>query len=204
MSAADGAVARRIISSEALDQLFREARTYRKWRPGRVPEAVLRELYQLSVLGPTSGNCLPGRFVFIASEEAKERLIPALDRGNVEKTRTAPVTVIVAYDSDFVETMRRFTGNPNAMPWLAENPAAAAETAFRNGTLQGGYLILAARALGLDCGPMSGFNTEMVNREFFPDGKWKANFLCNMGYGDPTDMPPRGLRLAFEDACRIL
>src|SRR6516225_3681860 len=170
MSAADGAVARRIIASEALDQLFREARTYRKWRPGRVPEAVLRELYQLSVQGPTSGNCLPGRFVFITSEAAKERLIPALDPGNVEKTRTAPVTVIVAYDSDFVETMRRFTKNPNAMPWLAENRAAAAETAFRNGTLEGGYLILAARALGLDCGPMSGFNGEMVNREFFPDG----------------------------------
>jgi 3-hydroxypropanoate dehydrogenase len=204
MSAADGAVAGRIISSEALDQLFREARTYRKWRPGRIPEAVLRELYQLSALGPTSGNCLPGRFVFITSEAAKERLIPALDPGNVEKTRTAPVTVILAYDSDFVETMRRFTRNPNAMPWLAENPAAAAETAFRNGTLQGGYLILAARALGLDCGPMSGFNAEMVNREFFPDGKWKANFLCNMGYGDPTGMPPRSLRLAFEDACRIL
>jgi 3-hydroxypropanoate dehydrogenase len=204
MSAADGAVARRIIASEALDQLFREARTYRKWRPGRVPEAVLRELYQLSVQGPTSGNCLPGRFVFITSEAAKERLIPALDPGNVEKTRTAPVTVIVAYDSDFVETMRRFTKNPNAMPWLAENRAAAAETAFRNGTLEGGYLILAARALGLDCGPMSGFNAEMVNREFFPDGKWKANFLCNMGYGDPTGMPLRGPRLGFEDACRIL
>jgi 3-hydroxypropanoate dehydrogenase len=204
MSAADGAVDREIISGEALDQLFRAARTYRKWRPGRVPEAVLRDLYQLSALGPTSGNCLPGRFVFITSEAAKERLIPALDPGNVEKTRTAPVTVIVAYDSDFVGTMRRFTKNPNAMPWLAGNPAVAEETAFRNGTLQGGYLILAARALGLDCGPMSGFNAELVNREFFPDGKWKANFLCNMGYGDATGMPPRGARLGFEEACRIL
>ena len=204
MSAGDGAVAREIVSGEALDQLFREARTYRKWLPGRVPEAVLRDLYQLAALGPTSGNCLPGRFVFITSEAAKERLIPALDPGNVEKTRTAPVTVIVAYDSDFVETMRRFTKNPNAMPWLAGNPAVAEETAFRNGTLLGGYLILAARALGLDCGPMSGFNAEMVNREFFPDGKWKANFLCNMGYGDATGMPPRGARLGFEEACRIL
>jgi 3-hydroxypropanoate dehydrogenase len=203
MSAADGAVARKVISSEALDQLFREARTYRKWRPGRVPETVLRDLYELAALGPTSGNCLPARFVFITSEAAKERLVPALDPGNVEKTRTAPVTVIVAYDSDFVETMRRFTNNPNAMAWLAGNPAAAAETAFRNGSLQGGYLILAARALGLDCGPMSGFNAEMVNREFFPDGKWKANFLCNMGYGDPTGMPPRAARLGFEDACRV-
>jgi 3-hydroxypropanoate dehydrogenase len=158
----------------------------------------------LTVLGPTSGNCIPGRFVFITSEAAKERLVPALDPGNVEKTRTAPVTVIVAYDSDFVETMRRFTKNPSAMPWLAGNPALAVETAFRNGSLQGGYLILAARALGLDCGPMSGFNAAMVNREFFPEGKWKANFLCNMGYGDPTGMPPRGPRLGFEDACRIL
>ena len=204
MSATDGTVARKIIACEALDQLFREARTYRQWRPGRVPEAVLKELYELTALGPTSGNCLPGRFVFITSEAAKERLIPALDPGNVEKTRTAPVTVIVAYDSEFVETMRRFTKNPNAMPWLAGNPVVAEETAFRNGTLQGGYLILAARALGLDCGPMSGFKAEMVNREFFPDGQWKANFLCNMGYGDPTNMPPRAARLGFEDACRIL
>ena len=204
MSAADGAVARNVISAEALDQLFHRARTYRKWRPGRVPEAVLRDLYQLTVLGPTSGNCIPGRFVFITSDPAKERLVPALDPGNVEKTRTAPVTVIVAYDSDFVETMRRFTKNPSAMPWLVGNPALAVETAFRNGSLQGGYLILAARALGLDCGPMSGFNAAMVNREFFPEGKWKANFLCNMGYGDPTGMPPRGPRLGFEDACRIL
>lgn len=204
MSAADGAVARKVISSEALDQIFREARTYRKWRPGRVPETVLRDLYELAALGPTSGNCLPGRFVFITSEAAKERLVRALDPGNVEKTRTAPVTVIVAYDGDFVETMRRFTKNTNAMPWLAGNPAVAQETAFRNGSLQGGYLILAARALGLDCGPMSGFNAEMVNREFFPDGKWKANFLCNMGYGDPTGMAPRAARLGFEDACRVL
>jgi 3-hydroxypropanoate dehydrogenase len=203
MSAADGAVARNVISNEALDQLFREARTYRKWRPGRVPDAVLKEMYELAALGPTSGNCLPGRFVFLTSEAAKERLVPALEPGNVEKTRTAPVTVIVAYDSDFVETMRRFTNNPNAMPWLAANPTLAEETAFRNGSLQGGYLILAARALGLDCGSMSGFNAEKVNREFFPDGKWKANFLCNMGYGDPTGMPPRTPRLGFEDACRI-
>jgi 3-hydroxypropanoate dehydrogenase len=156
MSAADGAVARKVISSDALDQLFREARTYRKWRPGRLPETVLKDLYELAALGPTSGNCLPARFVFIASGTAKERLVPALDPGNVEKTRTAPVTVIVAYDSDFVETIRRFTNNPNAMPWLASNPAAARETAFRNGSLQGGYLILAARALGLELRPHVG------------------------------------------------
>jgi 3-hydroxypropanoate dehydrogenase len=204
MSAAEGTEAKKTISSEAFDQLFREARTYRAWRPGRVPEAVLRELYQLTAFGPTSGNCLPGRFVFVTSEAAKERLIPALDPGNVEKTRAAPVTAIVAYDSEFVETMRQFTKNPNALPWLSGNPAAAADTAYRNGSLQGGYLILAARALGLDCGPMSGFNAEKINREFFPDGKWKANFLCNMGYGDATNMPPRTPRLGFEHACRIL
>jgi len=204
MSPADASAAKKTISSEALDQLFREARTYRAWRPGRVPEAVLRELYELTALGPTSGNCLPARFVFVTSEAAKERLIPALDPGNVEKTRTAPVTAIVAYDSEFVDTMRRFTKNPNALPWLAGNPAAAAETAFRNGSLQGGYLILAARALGLDCGPMSGFHAEKINREFFPDGKWKVNFLCNLGYGDATQMPPRTPRLGFEDACRTV
>jgi len=204
MSPADASAAKKTISSEALNQLFREARTYRAWRPGRVPEAVLRELYELTALGPTSGNCLPARFVFVTSEAAKERLIPALDPGNVEKTRTAPVTAIVAYDSEFVDTMRRFTKNPNALPWLAGNPAAAAETAFRNGSLQGGYLILAARALGLDCGPMSGFHAEKINREFFPDGKWKVNFLCNLGYGDATQMPPRTPRLGFEDACRTV
>jgi 3-hydroxypropanoate dehydrogenase len=192
------------ISTEALDQLFRKARTYRVWQPERVPEALLEQIYELTALGPTSANCLPARFVFIISEAAKARLIPALAPGNVQKTRTAPVTAIVAYDTAFAETIRTFTNNPGALPWLNGNPALTEETAFRNGTLQGGYFILAARALGLDCGPMSGFDAEKLNLEFFPDGRWKANFLCNLGYGDGSKMPAREPRLPFADACQVL
>jgi 3-hydroxypropanoate dehydrogenase len=192
------------VSDEALDRIFRKARTYRVWKPESVAEAILKEVYELAALGPTSGNSLPARFVFIASLAAKERLIPALAPGNVEKTRTAPVTVIVAYDREFLEPIRRMMNNPNVLSGLDGDPAAMEETAFRNGTLQGGYLILAARALGLDCGPMSGFDPAKVNREFFPDGRWKVNFLCNLGYGDGSKMPPRAPRLGFEEACRVL
>jgi 3-hydroxypropanoate dehydrogenase len=198
------AIERESFSGAALDQLFRKARTYRVWRTGRVPEALLDELYELTALGPTSGNSLPGRFVFLTSAAAKERLLPALDPGNVEKTRTAPLTVIVAYDIRFIESIRQLTNNPSALSGLDGKPALIEETAFRNGTLQGGYLILAARALGLDCGPMSGFNAEKVNREFLPDGRWKANFLCNIGYGDGSNMPPRSPRLPFNEACQVL
>jgi len=196
--------AREAISTESLDQLFRKARTYRVWQSERVPEALLEQIYELTALAPTSANSLPARFVFLTSEAAKARLVPTLDPGNVEKTRTAPVTAIVAYDSAFAETIRTFTNNPKALPWLIGNSPLAEETAFRNGTLQGGYFILAARALGLDCGPMSGFDAEKVNREFFPDGKWKVNFLCNLGYGDGSKMPPRSPRLPFAEACRVL
>lgn len=192
------------IPTDALDQLFRKARTYRAWLPERVPEALLEQIYELTALGPTSGNSLPARFVFLISEAAKARLIPALDPGNVEKTRTAPVTSIVAYDTAFAEKIRTFTNNPGALSWLNGNPPLAEETAFRNGTLQGGYFILAARALGLDCGPMSGFSAEKVNREFFPDGRWKANFVCNLGYGDGSKLPPRASRLPFAEACQVL
>jgi 3-hydroxypropanoate dehydrogenase len=198
------AITREGIPAVALDQLFRKARTYRVWRPERVPEALLEELYELTALGPTSGNSLPGRFVFLTSAAAKERLLPALDPGNVEKTRTAPLTVIVAYDIEFVGKIRQLTNNPSALSGLDAKPALIEETAFRNGTLQGGYLILAARALGLDCGPMSGFDAAKVNREFFPDGGWKANFLCNIGYGDGSKMPPRAPRLPFGEACQVL
>lgn len=206
MSGHDEATARanEAIPTDALDQLFRKARTYRAWQPERVPEALLEQIYELTALGPTSANSLPARFVFLISEAAKARLIPALDPGNVDKTRTAPVTAIVAYDTAFAETIRTFTNNPSALPWVNGNPALAEETAFRNGTLQGGYFILAARALGLDCGPMSGFHAEKVNREFFPDGKWKANFVCNLGYGDGSKMPPRASRLPFAEACQVL
>jgi len=192
------------ISSEALDQLFREARTLRAWRPEPVPEALLKELYELARLGPTSANTSPARFVFIASAEAKTRLLPALDPGNVEKTRTAPVTAIVAYDSEFYEQMPKLNPGDWRSRFAAMPAALKEETAYRNGTLQGGYFILAARALGLDCGPMSGFSQEKVNREFFPDGKWTADFVCNLGYGDRSKLPPRLPRLDFEEACQLL
>jgi 3-hydroxypropanoate dehydrogenase len=198
------ATANERVSDEALDRIFRKARTYRVWKPESIAEAILREIYELAALGPTSANCLPARFVFITSPAAKSRLIPALSPGNVEKTRTAPVTTIVAYDTQFVESIRLMLKDPNAFSRLNGKPAAIEETAFRNGTLQGGYFILAARALGLDCGPMSGFDPAKVNQEFFPDGRWKVNFLCNLGYGDGSKMPPRAPRLGFGEACRVL
>jgi 3-hydroxypropanoate dehydrogenase len=192
------------ISDEALDQIFRKARTYRVWRPEPVSEALLKEVYDLTRLGPTSANCSPARFVFVVSPEAKARLVPTLDPGNVEKTRTAPATVIIAYDTEFYEKFPKLMPGVDMRSRFVGKPALIGETAFRNGTLEGGYLMLAARSLGLDCGPMSGFYPEKLNAEFFPDGKWKANFLCNLGYGDGSKMPPRAPRLDFDEACRLL
>jgi 3-hydroxypropanoate dehydrogenase len=192
------------ISDEGLDQIFRKARTYRAWRPEPVSEALLKEVYDLTRLGPTSANCSPARFVFVVSPESKARLLPTLDPANVEKTRTAPATVIIAYDTEFYEKFPELMPGVDFRSRFVGKPALIEETAFRNGTLEGGYLILAARVLGLDCGPMSGFSPEKLNAEFFPDGKWKANFLCNLGYGDSSKMPPRAPRLDFDEACRLL
>ena len=192
------------ISAESLDQLFREARTHWVWRPEPVPIELLKEAYGLAALAPTSANSSPARFVFITTPEAKARLLPALAPGNVEKTKTAPVTVIIAYDIEFHERLPQLFPARDMRSVFAGNAALIQETAFRNGTLQGGYFILAARALGLDCGPMSGFDQQKVNAEFFPDGKWKANFLCNVGYGDSSKLFPRNPRLKFEEACRVL
>ncbi|HEY6345483.1 MAG TPA: malonic semialdehyde reductase [Bryobacteraceae bacterium] len=192
------------ISSPALDQLFREARTLRHWIPPSIPLELLKEIYDLARLGPTSSNCCPARFLFLVTSEAKERLVPALSPGNVDKTRTAPVTVVIAWDSLFYEKFPFLTSGREAPDAWAANPERAHETAFRNGSLQGAYFILAARAMGLDCGPMSGFNAKKVNAEFFPDGRWRANFLCNLGYGDRTKLFPRQPRLPFEDACQLL
>jgi 3-hydroxypropanoate dehydrogenase len=192
------------ISSESLDQLFREARTHWVWRPEPVPIELLKEAYNLAALAPTSANSSPARFVFITTPEAKARLLPAMAPGNAEKTKTAPVTVIIAYDIEFHEKLPLLFPARDMRSIFAGNAALIQETAFRNGTLQGGYFVLAARALGLDCGPMSGFDQQKVNAEFFPDGKWKANFLCNVGYGDPSKLFPRNPRLKFEEACRVL
>jgi 3-hydroxypropanoate dehydrogenase len=192
------------ISENALDQLFRKARTHNGWLPKPVSVDLLKKVYDLARFGPTSANTSPARFVFVTTPQAKERLKPALSSTNVEKTMAAPVTVIVAWDTEFYEKLPKLFPHVDARAWFAGNPAMIHESAFRNSSLQGAYFILAARALGLDCGPMSGFDAEKVNAEFFPDGKWKANFLCNLGYGDPTKLLPRNPRLEFEEACRVL
>lgn len=156
------------------------------------------------LVGPTSANSTPARFVFLESEAAKARLVPALAPLNVEKTKAAPVTVIVAWDTEFYEKLPQLFPHANMRSYFVGNQALIDETAFRNCSLQGGYFILAARAVGLDCGPMSGFDAAKVNAEFFPDGKWKVNFLCNLGYGDPSKLFPRNPRLEFDEACRVL
>ncbi|MGC2621525.1 MAG: malonic semialdehyde reductase [Acidobacteriaceae bacterium] len=192
------------LPESALRQLFQEARTHTAWLPQPVSVELLHRVYDLARLGPTSANGSPARFVFITSPEAKERLRPALAPGNVDKTMAAPVNVIIAWDSEFYEKFSTLFPQAEMRQYFAGKPAAIQEYALRNGSLEGAYFILAARALGLDCGPMSGFDAEKVNAEFFPDGKWKANFLCNVGYGDTAALRPRNPRLPFEEAARIL
>jgi 3-hydroxypropanoate dehydrogenase len=192
------------IDAAAWTALFTEARSQNGWLDKPVGESLLQELYEIARMGPTSMNCQPARFVFLSTDAAKARLLPALMPGNVEKTRTAPVVAIVAYDSRFFDEMPRIWHNPAARDMFSGNAALAASTAFRNGSLQGGYMMLAARGLGLDCGPMSGFATDKVDAEFFADGRWKTNFLCGLGHGDPAKLMARQRRLPFEDACRIL
>ena len=187
----------------ALDQIFRTARTCRAWRDEPVSDEALRALYDLMKWGPTSSNSSPARIVFVRSRAAKERLRPALDAGNVDKTMAAPATAIVAYDLEFHKRMGELSPSTDVQSTFIEHPDVALATAIRNGTLQGGYLILAARALGLDCGPMSGFDNARVDAAFFPGGTVKSNFLCNLGHGNPEKLRPRGARLAFDEACRM-
>ena len=192
------------ISDEALNQLFLQARTHNAWLPKSVPIEKLHEAYEIACMGPTSANSSPARFVFLQSEAAKARLLPALAPLNVEKTKTAPVTAIVAWDVEFYEKLPKLFPHADMRSYFVGNKAFADETAFRNSSLQGAYFILAARAVGLDCGPMSGFDPAKVNAEFFPDGKWKVNLLCNLGYGDKSKLFPRSPRLEFDEACRLL
>jgi 3-hydroxypropanoate dehydrogenase len=192
------------LDDPGLDILFREARTHNGWLDKPVSDTLIRQIYDLMKWAPTSANSSPARFVFVRSPAAKERLLAAMSPGNVEKTRTAPVTVIIAYDTEFHEKLPKLFPHEDARSWFAGNQPLIDTTAFRNGTLQGGYLILAARALGLDAGPMSGFDNAKVDREFFPDGKIKSNFVVNLGYGDPAKLFPRNPRLTFEEAAQIL
>lgn len=188
----------------ALDQLFREARTVHAFKPVPVSDELIQRLYELLKWGPTAFNAQPARYVFLRSPEARERLVPALSAGNVAQTRAAGVTVIVAQDSRFHEHLPSQFPAYDAKPLFEADPALAEATALRNSSLQGAYLILAARALGLDSGAQSGFDPAKVNAEFFPDGRFKANFIINLGMADPTGIHPRGPRLAFEDVARIL
>jgi 3-hydroxypropanoate dehydrogenase len=193
------------LDAPSLDRLFAQARTHSTFLPREVDDAVLRRLYELAHWGPTSMNCQPARWVFVRSAAEKARLLPLLAPGNQDKVRAAPATVIVAYDSRFFEQLpSQFPVNPQAGAMFAANPELARETALRNSSLQGAYFMLAARALGLDVGPMSGFDAKSVNAVFFADSHWQANFLVNLGWGDPTTLRPRLPRLGFDAVARIV
>jgi len=193
-----------MLDEHCLDQLLRNARTHNRWQDRPVSDDELRQVYDLLKFGPTSANSSPARFLFLRTQAAKERLKPALSAGNLEKTLSAPVVAIVAYDPHFYEELPRLFPHADARAWFAGNESLAATTAFRNGTLQGAYLLMAARAAGLDCGPMSGFDNARVDAEFFADTGWQSNFLVNIGHGDPAALFPRAPRLAFDEACRLL
>ncbi|RME99211.1 MAG: malonic semialdehyde reductase, partial [Alphaproteobacteria bacterium] len=192
-------------AQSCLDQIFLNARTHSAWLEKDVPDAVLKELVEIMKMGPTSANCSPARILFVKSREAKERLKPHLAEGNRDKTMAAPVCAIIGNDHAFYEQLPElFPHNPDAINWFKGKDEAIAETAMRNGTLQGAYLIIAARALGLDTGPMSGFDNAGVDREFFAGTQIRSNFLCNLGYGDASKLHPRLPRLPFERIARIL
>jgi 3-hydroxypropanoate dehydrogenase len=192
------------ISKEALDQLFFNARTQNGFINKPVSLELLKEVYDIAKMGATSMNTQPARYVFITTPEAKARLMPTLSPGNVDKTREAPVTVIVATDTKFYENMPQVWHGAGAKEMFAGNVPLAEGTAIRNGTLSGAYFMIAARACGLDCGPMSGVDLAKVNAEFFPDGRFKANFLVNLGYGEPSKLFARNPRLSFEQACQVV
>ncbi len=194
-----------MLSEAALDQLFRNARTFNAWLPKDVSDAQLHELYELAKFGPTSANSSPMRLIFMKSKEAKEKLSPFLSEGNRAKTMAAPVTAIVATDHAFYEKLPQLFPHADARSWFVDNQPLIDVTAFRNATLQGAYVIIAARALGLDCGPMSGFDAAGVDAAFFAGTTIRANFLINIGYGDASrDLFPRSPRLSFDEACRIV
>ncbi|MDJ0946221.1 MAG: malonic semialdehyde reductase [Kiloniellales bacterium] len=193
-----------ILNDAGLDLLFREARTQNGWADGDVSDVLLQAVFDLAKMGPTSANCSPLRIVYVRTEAAKEKLRPALIEGNVEKTMAAPVTAILGHDLEFYEHLPKLFPHTDARSWFLGNDELIEATAFRNGSLQGAYFILAARALGLDCGPMSGFDNAMVDQAFFPDGKVRSNFLCNLGYGDPSKLFPRSPRFDFDEVCKIV
>jgi 3-hydroxypropanoate dehydrogenase len=185
-----------------LATMFHKARTFSHWQARPVPEALVEAAFELACLGPTSGNCQPMRLVLVHHPAARERLLPCVSSGNYEKVRTAPVTAIVAYDREFFELLPRLYPHTDARGWFTTNPALAEETGLRNSSLQGAYFILALRAQGLDCGPMSGFDADKVDAAFFPGRRWRTNFLLNIGYGDRDRLRPRLARLGFDEVAR--
>ena len=191
------------LDQSALDQLLVTARTHNVWTDKPVPDELLHELYELMKWGPTSANCSPARIVFVKSAAAKKRLLPCMAPGNVAKTEAAPVTAVIGMHMQFFEQLPQLFPQADARSWFAGNQPLIDSTAMRNSSLQGAYLILAARALGLDCGPMSGFDVEKMNAAMFPNSGVRANFVCNLGYGDPAQLFPRNPRLSFAQACRI-
>ena len=192
------------LSQAALDQLFLAARTHNKWQAKDVPDTLLHDLVDILKMGPTSANTSPARFVFVKSKEAKEKLKPLLSEGNREKTMQAPVTAIIGHDLRFYDYLPKLFPHADAKSWFEGKPELIATTAFRNGSLQGAYLILAARALGLDSGPMSGFDNAGVDKAFFAGTEIKSNFICSLGYGDPAGLFPRSPRFAFDEIATIV
>ncbi|WP_126444818.1 malonic semialdehyde reductase [Sulfuricystis multivorans] len=192
------------LDDAALDQLFRNARTHNAWLDKPVPDSLLVELHELMKWGPTSANCWPLRVVYVKSAQAKARLVPLMMEGNRAKTQAAPVTAILGMDMAFYEQLPRLFPHTDARSWFVGNDALIEATAFRNSSLQGAYFMLAARALGLDCGPMSGFDAAAVDAEFFAGTTVKSNFICNLGYGDPAGLFPRSPRPDFDEVCKIL
>lgn len=192
------------VDQSALDALFMEARTYNGWLDKDVPDDLLKEIHNISRMGPTSANCSPMRVVFVKSKEQKEIMRPILDKGNVEKTMSAPVTAIFAYDRKFYEYLPKLFPHTDARSWFVGNDGLIEQTMWRNGTLQAAYFMIAARAKGLDCGPMSGFNKQKMKETFFPDLDGDVNFICNLGYGDPKTLYPRAPRFEFDEVCKIV
>ena len=193
-----------ILSDTDLGILFRDARTYSQWLDKDVSPILLEAIYDLVKMGPTSLNSSPLRILYLTTSESRERLRPALSAGNLDKTMAAPVTAILAYDTRFYDLLPKLFPHADVRGSFEGRPAHSETTGFRNSSLQGAYFIIAARAVGLDCGPMSGFDNEKLDAEFFPDGRFKSNFLCNLGYGDASKLRPRSPRLDFEEACQIL
>jgi len=192
------------INKESLDQIFLQARTHRSFFKEAVSDEMLHHLYDVLRMGPTSANCCPARLVFVKSDAARAKLIPCLDKGNVEKVQSAPVTAIIAHDMEFYEKLPKISPHGDVRSYFVGKPKLIEETAFRNGSLQGAYLIIAARALGLDCGPMSGFDNAKLDAAFLAGTAWKSNFICNLGHGDSSKIFPRQPRLEFDEACKIL